>query len=356
MNATANIGSRGKVAALVAAVPFGASTPFAKALVGDMTPFVLAGLMYSGAGLGLAVVVSVRRIFGRGGVSMPTRSQIPAIVAVVAIGGVLGPLFLMLGLRRTSAVAASLMLNLESVFTALIAWTVCRESTSRRLIIGMLANFAGGVVLAWSPQDVRLVSSGTLLVAAACVCWGIDNNLTRSLSALDPELLEAIKGLGAGATSLACAAALSQALPSLAGVLSAAAVGLLGYGISVALFIYGLSQLGTARTGAYFAVAPFVGAAVGNVVFREPVTWQIAVAATLMAIGLYLHLSEQHAHTHEHEPLEHEHSHRHDEHHAHSHTEELDESDEHSHVHRHALLAHRHRHFPDLHHRHRHND
>ena len=324
-------------------------------LTGALQPLVLSGLMYAGAGLGLTVFVILGHALDRGRLSLPSPAQLPAIGAVVLIGGVFGPELLILALARTSAVSASMSLNLESVFTALIAWMVFRESTSLRIVVGMFPICAGGVSLAWSPQGALLFSPGALLIAAACLCWGIDNNLTRSLSAIDPVLLAAIKGLGAGATSRICATAfLSLPLPPVHVALGAAALGLLGYGVSVALFIHALRELGAARAGAYFAVAPFIGALMAVAILGEALSWQIGFAAESMGMGLYLHLTEQHGHLHEHEPIEHEHSHTHDEHHVHVHDAAVTDA-EHNHAHRHVPLIHGHRHFPDLHHRHGHN-
>jgi drug/metabolite transporter (DMT)-like permease len=264
---------------------------------------------------------------------------------------VLGPLLLMLGLSVTSASAGSLLLNVEGLATMVIAWVIFRENVDLRLLVGAIAILGGAVLLSWTGDGFHL-DTGSLLIVAACVSWGIDNNLTRKLSASDPVQIAMIKGLVAGTTNLVLALAVGASLPSPTLLAAGAIVGFLGVGVSLVMFMLALRHLGTARTGAYFSLAPFIGAILALVLFREPITGQLAVAAALMGIGLWLHLSERHEHEHAHEPVEHDHLHVHDEHHDHHHTAPVTEP--HSHWHRHAPVRHSHAHYPDLHHRHGH--
>ena len=257
----------------------------------------------------------------------------------------------MLGLKQTTASSGSLLMNLEGLATMSIAWVVFRESVDRRLLLGAASILAGALVLSWQGEGVRL-DTGGLLIPAACVAWGIDNNLTRKLSSADPVQIALIKGLAAGAVNLAMALALQSRLPSAQLAGAAAVVGFLGVGVSLVLFVLALRHLGSARTGAYFSLAPFIGAAVALVLLHEPVTPQLVIAGVLMGLGLWLHLAERHEHGHSHEAIEHEHSHVHDEHHQHTHDGPATEP--HSHWHRHEALWHKHIHYPDLHHRHRH--
>ena len=339
--------------ALVAAALFGASTPFAKRLVGDVPPLMLAGLLYFGSGIGLSLILGLRKVFARGDldVAWPAKADWGWLAGAIFFGGFLGPVLLMYGLTTSSAGTASLLLNFESVFTALIAWFVFRENFDRRIAMGMLLIVAGAVALSWAP-DAGEVARGSLLVAAACACWAIDNNLTRRISASDAMVVAGLKGLIAGGVSLACALQLGQTLPPPSTTLAASVLGLLSFGVSLVLFVLALRHLGAARTGAYFAVAPFFGAVLAIIVAREAVTPQLAVAGALMALGVYLHLAERHAHVHAHEPMTHEHPHRHDEHHRHRHDFPWDEVKPHTHIHRHDVLVHGHPHFPDIHHRH----
>ncbi len=340
--------------ALGAAVLFGASTPLSKLLIGAIDPWLLAGILYLGAGLGLALLQIGRPLVGLPNAEAALRApDLPWLAAVVLFGGVLGPLLLMFGLSRTSAASGALLLNLEGLATMAIAWVVFRENVDRRLLLGAGAILVGAVLLSWQGDGLHL-DAGGVLIAAACLCWGIDNNLTRRLSSADPVQIAMIKGLVAGCVNLALALWLGAALPD-AGLLAAGAiVGFLGVGVSLVLFMLGLRHLGTARTGAYFSLAPFIGAVLGLILFREPVTLPLLAAGLLMALGLWLHLAERHDHEHVHDALEHDHVHVHDAHHQHTHDGPVNEP--HAHWHRHEPMRHKHPHYPDLHHRHSHSD
>jgi len=342
--------------ALLAAFLFGASTPLAKLLVADTPPILLAGLLYAGSGTGLGLWLLLRRL-RKDAPSMEAplqRADVPWLGGAVLFGGVLGPILLMVGLSQTPASSASLLLNLESVLTALLAWIVFRENVDVRIFLGMVAIVAGGVLLSWTEAPVSGLPWGSLAIAGACACWAIDNNLTRVVSGGDPVQIAAIKGGVAGAINIGVALALGQHLPGWAHLLSAGAIGLTGYGISLVAFVLALRYLGAARTGAYFSTAPFVGAALSLVLLRETPGIAFWVAGGLMALGVWLHVSEHHEHEHAHEAMDHEHLHFHDEHHQHAHAFAWDGREPHSHPHHHAPMAHSHPHYPDLHHRHDH--
>lgn len=339
--------------ALVAAALFGASTPLAKLLGVDTPPILLAGLLYLGSGVGLTLVRLVRdRGWQRPG--LPA-GEWPWLLGAILFGGVLAPVALMFGLTRTAGASASLMLNLESVLTAVLAWVVFKENADRRIVIGMVSIVLGGVVLSW-PQETTTAHDwiGPLAVAFACLCWAIDNNLTRKVSASDALFIAGSKGLAAGVVNGGLALAIGSQLPALGTLGSILLVGFLGYGVSLVLFVLALRGLGSARTGAYFSTAPFLGAAVAILMLGESVSVTFLLAATLMALGVWIHLRENHVHEHQHEPLDHNHRHTHDEHHQHEHDFEWDGTEPHSHPHVHAPTRHSHAHFPDVHHRHRH--
>jgi drug/metabolite transporter (DMT)-like permease len=339
--------------ALMSAALFGASTPFAKLLLGSVDPWLMAGLLYLGAGIGLLLVHLSRGVLHMPAIEAPLRrADLPWLALVIAAGGVCGPLLLMVGLARTDAAGTSLLLNLEGLATMGIAWVVFHENVDRRLLLGALAILAGAVLLSW--QGRASFQWGALPIAGACVCWGIDNNLTRKLSSSDPMQIAMLKGLCAGMVNFMLALLHGAALPPVGTVLVVGVVGFLGYGVSLALFVLGLRDLGTARTGAYFSLAPFVGAVLAVVMLGEPLTAQLIVAGGLMGVGLWLHLAERHDHEHVHEALEHDHRHRHDEHHRHEHGPDVPAGEPHTHWHRHPPLVHRHPHYPDLHHRHGH--
>lgn len=345
----------GVQASLAAALLFGAAAPLAKLLLARIDPWLLAGLLYLGSGLGLAL----RRRWRR----MPA-VRLPAgegrwLAGAVLAGGVAGPVLLMAGLARLPASQASLLLNAEAVLTALLAWFVFRENVDRRVALGMAAIVAGGVVLAWPRGGAAEGATAVpaLLVLAACLAWAIDNNLTRKVSLADASWLAMVKGLAAGSTNLVLAMVLGAAWPPPPFVASAMLLGLLSYGVSLVLFVHGLRALGTARTGAYFSVAPFFGALLAVLLLGEPADLRLLLAAALMALGVWLHLTEHHAHPHAHEPMDHVHEHVHgagDEHHDHRHEPPVPPGTRHSHPHHHAPLVHSHPHFPDAHHRHRH--
>ncbi|HEY3731847.1 MAG TPA: EamA family transporter [Steroidobacteraceae bacterium] len=340
-------------AALIAALLFGASTPLAKLLLGDLSPMLLAGLLYLGSGVGLWLARARR---DRTAVSAPLLAgEWLWLSTAIVFGGILAPILLLSGLSRSTAADASLLLNLEAVFTALLAWLAFREHTDRRVIAGMALIVAGGAVLAWpgaagAAGDFR----GALAIAAACLCWGLDNNLTRRVCAADALFIAATKGLAAGLTNCTLALLLGARLPSAPLALAAMGVGLLGYGVSLVLFVMALRSLGSARTSAYFSTAPFLGAVVAVLALHDPVPSTFWIAALLMGVGLWLHLTEHHEHEHFHPAMSHAHPHIHDQHHRHEHDFPWDGNEPHSHPHRHTPLRHRHRHYPDLHHRHDH--
>ncbi|MEO8804302.1 MAG: EamA family transporter [Rudaea sp.] len=340
-------------AAIAAALLFGASTPIVKQLLRDTPPILLAGLLYLGSGIGLGLIRTVR---DRGWqVPAMTPKEWLWLLLAIGFGGVLGPVALLLGLTRTSAASASLLLNLEAVLTALLAWIVFRENADRRIVLGMALIVAGAVVLS-IPDGSHGASMGwgALLIAGACLCWALDNNFTRKVSASDALFIAGLKGLAAGVVNVGIALVLGAHWPAMPFVGMAMTVGLLGYGISLVLFVLALRGLGSARTGAYFSTAPFLGAAIAILAFGDHASPMFWLAAGLMGAGVWLHLTERHEHLHTHEPMTHTHRHVHDEHHQHEHAVDEDGREAHTHEHTHAPLTHNHPHYPDIHHRHDH--
>ena len=335
--------------ALTSAALFGVIPPLAKTLLDTIPPLMLAGLLYLGAGTGLLIYHLARR--DESYEARLSKADLPWLVLAILTGGVIGPVLLMIGLSVTKASSSSLLLNLESLATMVIAWLVYRENVDRRLLFGALAIVAGAALLSWNGETLSL-DGGALLVAGACLAWGLDNNFTRRISGADPVRIAMFKGMTAGAVNIALALATGSSLPPFYMAASAGVIGFFGIGVSLVMFILALRHLGTARTGAYYSLAPFIGAITAVIVLGEPLTQVLLLAAILMATGLWLHLSEHHEHEHVHEMIEHEHSHVHDEHHRHAHEGEV--SEPHSHWHRHAPVTHKHRHYPDLHHRHGH--
>ncbi len=345
----------GILSALAAALLFGASTPLAKLALSSASPLLIAGLLYLGSGVGLAILRLAFAATGRRRVETPlSRADLPWLTGAILAGGVAGPALLLLGLLTTSASAASLLLNLEAVATAAIAWIIFRENVDRRIGAGFAFILLGGVLLSLPHDGGKALSGGSLLIAAACLCWGIDNNLTRKISGSDPSQIAMWKGLVAGAVNTGLALAIGAKLPASSVILGIAVVGFLGYGISLVLFVRALRHLGTARTAAYFSTAPFAGAALAFALGQGRFDWAYYAAGVLMLAGVWLHITERHEHGHVHEPMEHEHLHFHDEHHQHEHGPDDPAGEPHAHRHKHARQEHSHAHYPDIHHRHEH--
>jgi drug/metabolite transporter (DMT)-like permease len=332
---------------------FGAGTPLAKLLLAHTSPWLLAALLYLGSGIGLWVVRLVRRAPA---VHLE-RGDRRWLAGAIVTGGMLGPVLLMLGLSAMPASGASLLLNAEGVFTALLAWFAFKENFDRRIALGMFAIVVGAMVLSW-PQDARFTGAWpALAVLGACLAWAIDNNLTRKVSLSDASFIAMAKGLVAGSTNLVLAMLTHAHWPSSGVVAGAALLGFASYGASLTLFVIALRHLGTARTGAYFSIAPFFGAVLAIALLGESITPQLLAAGLLMAIGVWFHLTEKHEHVHVHQPLEHSHEHSHgedDAHHAHEHDGPVLPGVRHTHLHRHTPIEHSHPHFPDAHHLHSH--
>jgi drug/metabolite transporter (DMT)-like permease len=346
----------GIIFALLAAILFGASTPFAKLLIDQITPIALAGLLYTGSGLGLLTWMLLRKTLLRriSTEANLTRKDVPGLSGAILVGGIIAPVLLMFGVNLIPASSASLLLNLESVFTALLAWFVFKENFDRRIMCGMIFIILAGVLLSWQESQAIGIPWGGILVIAACLCWGIDNNLTRTISASDPVQIACIKGIVAGIVNLSIALSLGIVFPDWSHIVLAGLIGLAGYGLSLVFFVLALRNLGTARTGAYFSVAPFFGASISLLLLHENPSLLFWVAGGLMGIGIWLHLTEHHEHEHTHDALDHEHEHVHDEHHQHPHAFEWDGIEPHTHKHVHMPIRHTHPHYPDIHHQHKH--
>jgi drug/metabolite transporter (DMT)-like permease len=342
---------RGIAAAAAAASLFGISAPAAKLLLSNAAPLFLGAVLYLGAGVGLTALRLVRR--GRPREAPLRPSDLPLLLGVTAAGAVVAPVLLLTGLRHTTAVAASLALNLEGPFTIILAVLFFGEHVGAWSASGAVFVLLGAATLSLSSgTDLRGDLLGVLGVAGACIAWALDNNLTQRLSLRDPFAVAQAKGILGGGLGLVLALALGSEVPPARTIAFGLALGFASYGLSVVLAVYAMRLIGVAREASVFAIAPFVGVLVSVAVLGDPFGSRELAAMLLMLVGLVLLLRERHDHLHTHEALRHDHRHVHDEHHQHAHGLEDPPGEPHAHEHQHLALEHQHPHVPDIHHRH----
>ncbi|MDR3259488.1 MAG: DMT family transporter [Fusobacteriaceae bacterium] len=340
--------------AVLAALCYGASIPIAKILLNNIPPIFMAGLLYSGAGLGMLLLNFCRNKNHRKTEAKITKKELPYTILMVILD-VLAPVFLMIGLLKNNAATVSLLNNFEIVATSLIAMIIFKEAIGKRTGIAIILITIASIVLSVDDYSSLSFSLGSVLVLLACICWGIENNCTSKLSLKDPLEIVIIKGIGSGLTSLMIAFVLNQYSINIFYILSTLLLGFVAYGLSIYLYIYAQRNLGAARTSAYYAIAPFIGSGLSFVIFKEIPTISYMVALAIMIVGVYFIAFEKHEHLHIHEKLKHEHRHNHNDGH-HNHIHEIPIVGEHNHLHVHNLLKHRHQHMPDIHHSHEHKD
>lgn len=341
--------------AILAAVLYGISSPVAKILLETTSPELMAALLYLGAGLGMFAVNLVTQRKNRERKEAPlTKKDLPFVIGMIVLD-IAAPILLMLGLSLTTAANASLLNNFEIVTTALVALLIFRETIDRRLWIAIVLIAAGSILLTVDDAGSFSFSVGSILVILACVCWGVENNCTRMLSLKDPMQIVVVKGFGAGSGALLIAFLASGMHTDLVSVIAALVLGFFAYGLSIYLYVRAQRDLGAARTSAFYAVAPFIGAAISFAVFQTPLTPLFALAAGFMVLGAYFAATGGHMHKHIHDPVKHDHRHRHDDgHHTHVHNPPVE--GEHSHEHTHEHLEHDHPHGADMHHVHVHEE
>ena len=345
--------------ALLAAALFGASAPLSKFLLGEVEPIPLASLLYLGSGLSALLLLAIQHKRKNGAESEAglSKPDLPWLIGAIFAGGVAAPIVLMFSLQSTPAATASLLLNFEVVATTLIAAIAFREAVGRRVWGGIILITLSSVLLSWNVADKWGISLGALGVLAACTLWGIDNNFTRNISAKNPLIIVAVKGIAAGTFSLLITLILGGSFPHVLTVGGALLLGAVSYGLSIMLFILALRSLGAARTIALFGTAPFIGALLSFLIFRETISASFIFSLLVMVVGAFLLVTEEHEHQHHH-LMDHDHRHSHDDgHHDHTqHPEETSPDGSHSHAHQHPETEHTHSHTPDIHHRHTHSD
>lgn len=342
--------------AIIAAALFGASAPFSKLLLGEIPPLQLAGLLYLGSGIFLLLLKWMQIAWFRSHVGASLRkTDMPWLFGAVVAGGFLAPVALMYGLSTTPAATASMLLNFESAATTLLAVLFFREHIGRRVVVALSLLTGACLILAFDATGHFGFSFGALFVLLACVLWGADNNFTRNISSRDPMAIVIVKGIGAGSFSFVLSLMTGSHLPAPYHAFLALGVGGLSYGASLLLFILALRDLGSARASALIASAPFMGAVISFMIYRQMPTVQFWISVPLMLAGILLLFSESHVHAHVHDATVHDHPHAHsDEHHRHEHDEKDAGVKRHRHEHRHDAMVHVHNHAPDIHHRHAH--
>lgn len=339
--------------AILSAILFGMSPVACKAIVGQMPSSLLAGLLYMGSGLGLTGVALRQTTPVYDILSSLSWRQRTNLAGAIVSGGVAAPLFLAYGIRFGSASEVSLLLNFEAVATTLLAWMFFHEYIGHRVWVGKLFILGASILVIFTgSNDVQLSIPG-LSVLAACILWGIDNNLTRELESIPASLLACIKGWSAGIFNVLLSLFLFKSQVTVLQVSGALVIGALSFGASLVFFIHALREIGSARTSTWFASGPFIGTILAVIVLGERPPEDYWVAALIMLSGMFFLYWEVHLHFHQHERLAHTHPHEHEEHHLHEHIDGEYEG-KHDHVHVHEAITHAHAHWPDIHHRHIH--
>lgn len=343
---------------LIAALLFGANAPLAKMLLGEVSPVPLAAFLYLGSGIGLFIYQAAIKLGKKkeAGEAPLSKKDIPWLIGAVIFGGVTAPIILMTSLKITPASTASLLLNFEGIATTLIAVIFFREDIGKRIWIAILCISTASILLSWDFSNQWGISIGALGIIGACICWGIDNNFTRNISAKNPFTIVIIKGLGAGGFSLLLSYMIGSPFPSAITIIKVMILGCFSYGFSIVLFVLAMRSLGSARTSAFYGTTPFIGAILAFILLRDVPSVMFFVSLPIMILGTVLLLKEEHAHEHVHEQVIHEHRHYHgDNHHNHYHASgEIPADGYHSHLHEHEAIVHSHPHTPDIHHRHAH--
>lgn len=343
----------GALLSLLSAALFGVSPVLAKLVIGDMSPILLAGLLYLGSGIGLQIYLFVQRKDTISELKLLSNKNRFKLLGTIIAGGILAPLCLAYGIKLGSAFEVSLLLNLETVATTLIAWLIFREHVGREVWLGKILLVIGGIFITINLQNGFSISHAGLFLAAACIFWGMDNNLTRDIEELSPTVLASIKGWIAGTFNTLLALSLGHFSVGVGQAAGTLLIGAFSFGLSLVLFIEALRLIGASRTSTYFAIGPFIGMLLSVLLLREHPTNLQWIASVIMAAGLLIVYKERHSHIHTHPPITHKHPHIHDEHHQHNHTSQ-EGPEPHEHTHTHKALTHEHVHWPDIHHRHKH--
>jgi len=337
--------------ALISAALFGAATPASKALLATLPPFVLAGLLYIGAAIGVVPLLIRERKISRPW-ALDGKNRI-RLMGAIGFGGLIGPVLLLFGLQLASSASVSLWLNLELIATILLGHFIFRDQMTAYGWIASGGTLLAAVLLSASEGGAGITAG--VLVAAACFCWGMDNHLTALIDSITPSQSTFWKGLVAGTVNLAIGLITAEFKVSLALFAIAVIIGILSYGISIVLYINSAQRLGATRSQILFSSSPFFGVLLAAIFLGETISMAQYTAIAIIIFSLVFLFFEKHVHKHHHEPVEHDHWHHHDDgHHDHSIQHGLKKDTSHSHRHKHDPATHSHPHWPDLFHRHKH--
>lgn len=341
--------------AILATALYGISAPASKILLQYVNPLFMASLLYLGAGIGMFVYYNISKLRNKESMEAAlTKSQMSYIIAMIVLD-IAAPIFLLLGLRGTSAGAASLLNNFEIVATSVIALIIFKEAIGKRQWIALGLIIAASAILSIKVGERLTISFSAVYILLACICWGFENNTTRQLSLKDPVQIVIIKGLGSGIGALLVCTIWGEFTSNIFYILAALVLGFVSYGLSILFYVFAQRGLGAVRTSIYYSIAPFIGVILSWIVLRESISYSFLIALFIMIAATYLMMKEKHSHMHVHEVITHEHKHSHSgRHHNHEHDEQI--SGSHSHEHTHEKLEHSHSHYPDEHHRHNHDD
>lgn len=279
---------KGIFLALLAAVLYAINAPFSKLLLNDMSPTLMAGFLYLGAGMGMGIIFLIRKARKTEKTEAKlSKAELPYTVAMILLD-IAAPIFLLIGLQSTTAANASLLNNFEIVATAIIALMVFKEKISPRLWFGILFVTLSCLILSFEDFSSLKFSVGSLLILLACVCWGFENNCTRKISSKDPLQIVLLKGIFSGTGSVVIGFCIGEKIHTFWSVLAVLGVGLVAYGLSIFFYVYAQRILGAARTSAYYAIAPFIGTFLSLLVFHEMPKYTYFIALFFMFAGAWL--------------------------------------------------------------------
>jgi len=339
------------VIGLFSGLLFGIATPLSKIILEELNSFQLAGLLYLGAALAFLPFIIKNR--NTEFTALRQSGKRKHLAGVIVFGGILGPFFLMAGLKAANAMSVSVWLNMELVATALMGILIFKDHLDRYALIGILLTLAAGILISFQESTSGIFSA--FLIFIACIAWGLDNHLSAIIDGVSPQTITFVKGVFGGMTNLLIGLFLNEGQIQFNYIPLAVLIGVFSYGISIVLYVYTAQNLGATRSQILFSTAPFWGIIAAWIFLHEPLNLTVLISFLLLASGIIFTNFATHGHPHYHKKIVHIHQHSHDDgHHNHIYEDDNDNSLKHSHLHEHKEIKHSHKHYPDLHHRHEH--